>query len=268
MVARSAGEVEETTRLKAEFELTQRADFIIASSRNDRAYLKYLYDCPSEKIFLVNPGVDTRLFSHIPKAKAKKEIGAGVNRKIILAIGRIEPLKGFDALLYALKILLIRHKELRGRVCLWIVGGDTSESPNLWSKELRHLEKVRRLLKITALVMFMGQQPQEKLPYYYSAADVVVMPSHYESFGLVALEAMACGTPVVVSDVSGVSSLIGAERGKLITSVNNPLLLANQIGRLLTNREILTKLQKKVSQKVQKYTWNKTALEMHKIYNH
>lgn len=116
--------------------------------------------------------------------------------------------------------------------------------------------------------MFMGQQPQEKLPYYYSAADVVVMPSHYESFGLVALEAMACGTPVVVSDVSGVSSLIGAERGKLITSVNNPLLLANQIGRLLTNREILTKLQKKVSQKVQKYTWSKTALEMHKIYNH
>jgi len=267
LVARSAGEMEEATRLRAEFELTQRADYIIASSRDDKAYLKYLYDCPPEKILVINPGVDTRLFSRISKAKAKKEIGADVNRKIILAIGRIEPLKGFDALLYALKILLVRHKELRGRVCLWIVGGDISESPNLWSKELRHLEKVRRLLKITASVKFMGQQLQERLPYFYSAADVVVMPSHYESFGLVALEAMACGTPVVVSDVSGVSSLIGAERGKLVTSVNNPLLLANQIGHILTNGRILTKLRKKVSQKVQKYTWRKTALELHKIYS-
>ena len=266
LVGRTTDEKEEEYRINAELELVQKADCLIATSDSDRAYLKYLYNAPEEKISVATPGVDTKLFSEIPQLEAKKEIGARAEHKIILAVGRIEPLKGFDSLLFALKILLVRNPQLKNQLCLWIVGGDTSEPPALWSKELKHLETLRRQLGITTSVKFVGREPQKRLPYYYSAAGVVVMPSHYESFGLVALEAMACGRPVIASNVTGVSSLIGTKRGKLITSVNNPLLLADQIEDLITNRGKFTQVKEKLKKEAEKHTWTKTARKMDRVY--
>jgi len=266
LVGRTTDEKEEEYRINAELELVQKADCLIATSDSDRAYLKYLYNAPEEKISVATPGVDTKLFSEIPQLEAKKEIGARAEHKIILAVGRIEPLKGFDSLLFALKILLVRNPQLKNQLCLWIVGGDTSEPPALWSKELKHLETLRRQLGITTSVKFVGREPQKRLPYYYSAASVVVMPSHYESFGLVALEAMACGRPVIASNVTGVSSLIGTKRGKLITSVNNPLLLADQIEDLITNRGKFTQVKEKLKKEAEKHTWTKTARKMDRVY--
>ena len=266
LVGRTTDEKEEEYRINAELELVQKADCLIATSDSDRAYLKYLYNTPEEKISVATPGVDTKLFSEIPQLEAKKEIGARTEHKIILAVGRIEPLKGFDSLLFALKILLVRNPQLKNQLCLWIVGGDTSEPPALWSKELKHLETLRRQLGITTSVKFVGREPQKRLPYYYSAAGVVVMPSHYESFGLVALEAMACGRPVIASNVTGVSSLIGTKRGKLITSVNNPLLLADQIEDLITNRGKFTQVKEKLKKEAEKHTWTKTARKMDRVY--
>ena len=266
LVGRTTDEKEEEYRINAELELVQKADCLIATSDSDRAYLKYLYNAPEEKISVATPGVDTKLFSEIPQLEAKKEIGARTEHKIILAVGRIEPLKGFDSLLFALKILLVRNPQLKNQLCLWIVGGDTSEPPALWSKELKHLETLRRQLGITTSVKFVGREPQKRLPYYYSAAGVVVMPSHYESFGLVALEAMACGRPVIASNVTGVSSLIGTKRGKLITSVNNPLLLADQIEDLITNRGKFTQVKEKLKKEAEKHTWTKTARKMDRVY--
>jgi len=266
LVGRTTDEKEEEYRINAELELVQKADCLIATSDSDRAYLKYLYNAPEEKISVATPGVDTKLFSEIPQLEAKKEIGARTEHKIILAVGRIEPLKGFDSLLFALKILLVRNPQLKNQLCLWIVGGDTSEPPALWSKELKHLETLRRQLGITTSVKFVGREPQKRLPYYYSAASVVVMPSHYESFGLVALEAMACGRPVIASNVTGVSSLIGTKRGKLITSVNNPLLLADQIEDLITNRGKFTQVKEKLKKEAEKHTWTKTARKMDRVY--
>ena len=266
LVGRTTDEKEEEYRINAELELVQKADCLIATSDSDRAYLKYLYNTPEEKISVATPGVDTKLFSEIPQLEAKKEIGARAEHKIILAVGRIEPLKGFDSLLFALKILLVRNPQLKNQLCLWIVGGDTSEPPALWSKELKHLETLRRQLGITTSVKFVGREPQKRLPYYYSAAGVVVMPSHYESFGLVALEAMACGRPVIASNVTGVSSLIGTKRGKLITSVNNPLLLADQIEDLITNRGKFTQVKEKLKKEAEKHTWTKTARKMDRVY--
>lgn len=266
LVGRTSDEKEEDSRIKTELNLVREADYIIATSENDKAYLKYLYNTPLEKISVATPGVDTKLFSEIPQHEAKKEIGADLKHKIILAVGRIEPLKGFDSLLFALKILLVRNPKFKNRVCLWIIGGDTSEPPALRSKELQHLKNLRRYFKITTSVKFVGREPQKRLPYYYSAADLVVMPSHYESFGIVALEAMACGKPIIASNVTGVSSLIGTKRGKLITSVNNPLLLADQIEDLITNENKITKVKEKLRGEAEKYTWTKTARKMHQVY--
>lgn len=265
LVGRSMDEKEEKERIEAETELVRESDEVIASSANDKAYLKYLYDCPPQKIHIASPGVDTSLFYPMSKGKARKVTGVGKNSKIILAVGRMEPLKGFDALLYALKILLVRRPELKDKLNLWIIGGDTSEPVKLWSGELKHLERLQRELGLTARVKFVGKKTQKELRYFYSAADVVVMPSHYESFGMVALEAMACGTPVIISNVSGVSDLVSSESAGLVTTVNNPLLLAEQIEALIT-KENSRLVHKKAENKAKKFTWKETAQNLSRVY--
>lgn len=266
LVGRTLDEKEQVARLEAELELVQKTDFVVASSSNDAAYLKYLYNCPAEKIKVVSPGVDTTLFFPMSKKDARKRVRARPNTKIILAVGRIEPLKGFDALLYALKILLVRCPRLREHISLWIVGGDTSEPISLWPEELRHLESLQRNLEIEASVRFLGQKPQGELHYYYSAADVVVMPSHYESFGMVALEAMTCGTPVIISNVSGVSELVNSRHAGLITTVNNPLLLAEQMEDLILGKHEASNYLLKVKKWAIKYTWERSAQGLRKVY--
>ncbi len=267
LVGRTPAEKEEDIRLKAEFELVQKADMVVASSANDAAYLKYLYNCPSIKIRVVSPGVDKNLFFPMPKSAARRVVKAKNDTKIILAVGRIEPLKGFDSLLYALKVLLVRRPDLRKRICLWVIGGDTSEPVSLWPDELKYLRKLRRNLKIEASVEFIGQKPQKELHYYYSAADIVVMPSHYESFGMVALEAIACGTPVIISNVSGISDLVDSHRAGLITTVSNPLLLAEQMEDLIIGKHGLTDYRYREKKRIRKFSWKKSGQGLHDVYH-
>lgn len=264
LVARTEQEKDGKFRIDAEFLLTKKAQRVIVPSQNDKNYLEYLYRCPPKKIAVVTPGIDTTIFKPVPTEEARKEIGADPNHKIVLFVGRIEPLKGIDILLYATKILLERNP--RFKICLWIVGGDVSQGRNLWSNELKKLETLRRVLRIETIVKFVGQEPQQRLPYYYSAADILVMPSHYESFGMAALEAMACGTPVIATNVSGVTDLIDRQEGALISSANNPLLLASQIERLLTDRERHRRLSRRLLAQVHQFTWDRTAKEVRLVY--
>lgn len=262
LVARTQNEAENKFRINAEQKLIFRSDHIIASSQTDKQYLRFLYNCPPHKISVVTPGVDTSVFHPYPKTFAKKAIGTHTRHKIILAAGRMEPLKGYDVLLYALKILLVRHPRLKDKVNLWLVGGDVSEKPNLWAKELKKLERVRTQLDIKAAVRFAGYQPQSRLPYFYSAADIVVMPSHYESFGMTALEAIACGTPVIATNVTGVASIVTPSVG-IVTSANNPLLLAQHIERLLKRKKSVSP---NISNRMENYSWAKAAIKTAAIY--
>ncbi len=266
LVARDELEREEKERINAEIVLVKEADHIIASSETDAQYLQYLYNCPKEKITIVYPGVDTNLFLPIDKVKAKKHVGADVHHKLILFVGRIEPLKGIDMLLYALKILLSQHTTIK--VCLWIIGGDVSQKKSHWSKELQRLEKLRQLLNMETTVYFVGQKPQHELPYYYNASELVVMPSHYESFGMAAIEAMSCGVPVITTNVAGVTTLFDKRHQQLITSVNNPLLLASQILSLLTNQEEHKKVSEQVRKRVQDLTWENVAKKVSRVYKY
>lgn len=265
LVARNEMEKEEKERIDAEFLLIQHAQKIIAPSSSDKEYLIYLYNAPKEKIALITPGVDTSVFKPMDKITAKAAIKANKDDNIILFVGRIEPLKGIDVLMYAMKIL--REKNPSVSFYLWIVGGDVSQKKQLWSKELQKLEKLRHLLQMKTLVHFVGQEPQSRLPFYYNAAEVVVMPSHYESFGMAALEAMACGVPVITTNVSGIASLLDETHDSLITSANNPLLLASQIEALVTNQEKHTKVSKEVYEKVQDLDWKYIAQKVSALYN-
>lgn len=255
LVARDALEREGAARIRVEFTLMKRAQMIVASSKSDRAYMEYLYDAPTEKITVVSPGIDTALFHPMEKKAVRKHIHADPKHKIVLFVGRVEPLKGIDALLYAIKILTKQHPE--ETICLWIVGGDISEDTNRWPKTLQDLAHLQKTLSLSTSVRFVGRQKQTELPYYYNAADVVVIPSHYESFGMVALEAIGCGVPIITTNVVGISSLLSDDYASLITNVNNPLLLATQIQKIIA---------KPYTAQLTPHTWSYVADRMLSVY--
>ena len=257
LVARE-GEKADLQRIKAELLLTKKSDKIIATSASDLEYIHTLYSAPLKKIFLLSPGVNLKLFRPINKLKAKEVIKANPDHKIILFVGRIEPLKGLDVLLYAIKILVQRSPKLQ--FCLWIVGRTGSE-------EVLRLNELKLLLGIHAYVKFVGQKNRAELPYYYSASEVVVMPSQYESFGMAALEAMACAVPVIITDVTGISSILGKKHISLLTSAGNPILLAKKIKNLLTNREEHKQMSEEVFKKVQNLGWENVADKFTEIFS-
>lgn len=264
LVARNDSEYEDVQRVEAEYRLVREVQRIIAPSESDMGYVQYLYQAPEDKVVVIPPGVDLAHFRPVPRDQAKAALGMDTCSSHVLFCGRIEPLKGIDSLLYALKIMRERRPDLG--VCLWIIGGDISQPKEQWSKELQKLERLRALLKLDSVVHFAGQQQQDVLPTYYSAADVVVMPSHYESFGMVAAEAMACGTPVITTNVAGISSLIDEKHELLITSVNNPLLLATQIELLLTDTAKRAQISRNVLRKVKDLNWRTIASQIVSVY--
>lgn len=265
LVARDTLEHESQARIRAEIKLTQIADAVIASSESDREYLQYLYDVPEKKVHVVYPGIDTNVFHPIPKRSARTYIGATQSHKIVLFVGRVEPLKGIDTLLYAMKML--KKKNPKQTVCLWIVGGDTAEPSSSWPRTLKELTKLKGTLGIPeGSVQFVGRKAQSELPYFYNAADVVVMPSHYESFGMSALEAMGCGTPVIVTNVAGITSRVDAVPVSHVASVNNPLLLASQISHVLESPSHAKDIAANALRSVSSLTWEKTAKSVLTLY--
>jgi D-inositol-3-phosphate glycosyltransferase len=257
LVARSDEERESKERILTELDLVRESDQIIATSDTDAKYIQYLYDGDPKKIAVLTPGVNLSLFRPMDKIAAKKKIGAQLDEKMIVFVGRIEPLKGIDVLLYALKMILTARPSLR--LCVWIVGGDISHDTEEWPKELKRLAELREVLDITTSVKFVGRKAPVDLPTYYNAAEVMVMPSHYESFGITAVEAMACGVPVITTDVTGVSKLIDEKHENLITSANNPIGLAQRIIALLQDQEAYKRVSKSVAENVQDLSWDNAS---------
>ncbi len=264
LVARSASELSSQYRIDAEFKLSKHVDAIITPSTSDKQYLQYLYEVNPKKIFEIPPGVNTELFKPIEKIAAKEHLNLNTQEKIILSVGRIEPLKGIDMLLFAIKILIRQIPQIPLRFL--IVGGDISQHITKWSPQLKQLEEFRHILGISKYVQFIGQKPQHELPYYYNAAEIVVMPSHYESFGMAAAESMACGTPVITTNVAGISQLIDERRSTLVTSVNNPLLLASQIRQLLTNASIYDEIRDNIMRNIEDLCWSGISKQIASVY--
>jgi D-inositol-3-phosphate glycosyltransferase len=127
--------------------------------------------------------------------------------------------------------------------------------------ELQKLYELRDTLKLHAFIKFVGQQHQHELPFYYNAADVVVMPSHYESFGMSALEAMACGTPVVTTNVSGISTMFENNGHHAVISANNPIMLAQAIEKIISAEASRFEMPRIIN-----FTWAKMAKKMEKVY--
>jgi len=148
-----------------------------------------------------------------------------------------------------------------------IIGGEPNASPKQMSPEMARLQKLCDDLSMGGLVVFLGKRGQDTLPYYYSAAEVVVMPSHYESFGMVALEAMACGTPVVASQVGGLAFLVRDGETGYVVPGNDVQKLARRLIEIIKDKELRNKLGSKSAEYAQLYAWEIISEKMIELYN-
>lgn len=262
-VAQSPAELEPEQRAICEGEIMRFADRIIAATTLEREQMQQLYAADPANIAIVPPGVDLDLFRPVPCEEARASLGLPPDHHMILFVGRIQPIKGIDNLIRAMAQVIERRPALRDNVVLSIIGGAGDPTTDT---ELARLQALRESLGMGDLVMFHGSRDQDTLVNYYNAASVVVVPSYYESFGMVALEAMACGTPVIASDVGGLSLNIADGFNGYLVPQGDVDELAYKLGLLLDHDELRRQLGQQAGQWAQRFSWQTIADETLAIY--
>ena len=243
-------------RLATEKKLARTCQRILAPTDREIENLVKHCHTPEEKIGVVPCGVNLDLFQPMDKAAARQRLGFGQNESLVLYVGRFDPIKGIDRLLEAMAHL----KHLK-RLRLVIVGGD---GPG--TTEYQNLSQLCAKFGIQKSVLFVGRVEQNQLPPYYSAADALVVPSYYESFGLVGLESLACGTPVVASRVGAMEDII--ENGKTghIVADLTPRKLANSIEKIISNSAGSLLSTHAIRGSAVKYGWSNVAAAVFNEY--
>lgn len=240
-------------RTLGETDTMRCADLILASTHDEAGLLSSLYGADPDRIEVLPPGVDHRLFSPGDQAAARARLGHA-GRRVLLFVGRIQPLKGLDLAVRALA-------EIDDAV-LWAVGGPSgADGP-------QELERVRRLaaeLGVAERVLILPPRPHHELVDYYRAADVCLVPSRTESFGLVALEAAACGTPVVAASVGGLRSIVNDGETGLLVEGRDPLEWATAVALLLDDRDLATAMGARASARSGAWSWGMTAARLRRL---
>lgn len=265
-VASNPHEWETERRIEGEAEVMGFADRLVAATPLERAQMVWLYGAEVGKIEVVPCGVDLSLFQPISQHKAKEKLGLPMERCVILFVGRIEPLKGIDTLLRAISLIAPEMPCWQDELSVIIIGGAPGAGQAQVNAEMARLKALRAQLGIEDLVTFLGAKDQDTLGYYYASSEMVVMPSHYESFGMVALEAMACGTPVVASKVGGLAfNVQDGETGFLVPD-GDAEALAEKIRLLLKDRDLRAKLGRQAIAWAQRYGWTVVADQITDLY--
>ena len=250
-----AGETEPVQRQETERELMQSVTRIVAYSPHERNAMARLYGANTGKIVLIPCGVDLDTFRPLDRHKARAMIGLD-REKALLFVGRIEPLKGLELLIRA-------AAELDGvaPVRLLVVGGGGKGDP-----EVERMRALVNDLGIEGSVDFVGRVDHEELPAYYNAADVCVVPSFYESFGLAALESMACGTPVVATRVGGLSTIVEHGRTGYLKPWRCPEAFAGSLEMIISNKRLQQSMGKAARRRAEGMSWDAVAAQLAKVY--
>jgi D-inositol-3-phosphate glycosyltransferase len=246
-------EAEPTLRLEMERHLIQHADRIIAATLDERMQIIRHCGATSSQVEVIPCGVDLRRFVPHDRQEARAQLGWQADQPVLLFVGRLDPFKGPDVLLRAAALM-------REKARVVIVGGNMSGDP-----ELETLRGLARELDIHQRVSFLGARPQEELPLMYSAADVTVVPSYHESFGMAAVESLACGTPVVATRAGGLMTVIRhGETGYLVP--RSPGFFAERLDGLLSDPASLQAMSAAARFSIMRYSWQSVAALMSGVY--
>ena len=243
-----------TGRVAGEDEIIRCADLILASTVAEAGQLRQLYGADPDRVEILPPGVDHRLFSPGDRAQARARLGHPGDR-VMLFVGRVQPLKGLEL---AVEVLA----EATGDAVLWVVGGPSGpDGP----AELERAKIRAADLGVADRVLFLPPVPHHRLVEYYRAADVVVVPSRSESFGLVALEAAACGTPVVASAVGGLVAIVDDGVTGFLIEGRDPLDWATPVSLLLDDPALAGAMGAQSAVASGRWSWSMTAARLRRL---
>lgn len=258
---------ESAARVEIERRAVRESDALVAASEIEATELEQLYGAGREKITVVPCGVDPAIFRPQRQVDARDILGRDKCERLVLFVGRIEQIKGIDVLLAALGQLFVRRPGLRGQVCLVVVGG--AIDPDDDAPEIEKLEELRRLVyehRLEDCVDFIGSVDQSRLALWYAAADLCAVPSLTESFGLVALEAMACGTPVVATRVGGLQTVVQEGTSGLLVPAGDSDALAEAIEQVLLDPRLRMHLAHGARERAERCTWSSVADAIEDLY--
>ncbi|OGF98909.1 hypothetical protein A3D78_07175 [Candidatus Gottesmanbacteria bacterium RIFCSPHIGHO2_02_FULL_39_14] len=253
-------------RIAIEKEVIWKADILVASTPIEKRQLKGFYKSDPDKISVINPGVDHKLFFPRDKVQSRTKLKIPPDKKIILFVGRIDPVKGLNILLEAILAIVSKHPEFKNKYQVLLIGGDITNRNFLLNSEVKKILLFLEKNDLSLCTKFLGNKPHHQLPLYYSASDLVVLPSFYESFGLVVLEAMSCRACVLSSKIGGLPFLVhDGVTGSLFKSgdVQN---LTEKLTVLLDDDQKRLRLGKMAYQVSLEFSWDKHARSMLSLY--
>ena len=257
-VKAETGDPEPDRRIDAESEVIACSDAILANCTAEAAQLIELYGADPERIEIVPPGVDHAFFSPGDRRGARAALGLG-DHPVLLFVGRIQPLKGLTVAIGALAELSARHPD----AVLVVVGGRSGAGG---AEEMAAAQGLIDRHGLAGRVRFVPPQPHHLLSTYYRAADVCVVPSRSESFGLVALEAAACGTPVVAAAVGGLRTVVEDGLTGLLVDSRDPAEYAEAVAGILDDDGVAEKMATAGAERARGYTWSTTAARLRRLY--
>lgn len=271
IVGQDQGYREDRRRLAAEGEIVRFVDAIVAATPLDKEQMVRYYQAPAERIRVIPPGVNLDIFHPIDRQGSRGRVGTPCNpcgeAHMLLYVGRMDPLKGVDDLLRALPyVAQDLPADWPCQACLALVGGDAESTDEALRREMARLEQLKQELGIGELATFLGRRDQDELPYYYSAADICIVPSHYESFGMVALEALACGTPVIASRVGGLTYIVEDGVNGFLVPTGEPQALAHRISQLLEDCQLRRQMGLYGVEMAREYSWPQIADRVVELY--
>lgn len=260
---RGAGHLSEPdVRERGEAEIVASADILTANTKAEAAELRRHYHAAKDQIAVVPPGVDLHTFHPCDQPKSRAQLGVAQDAEVILFVGRIQPLKAPDTLIKAAAILVAEQPQRRERLRLIIIGSPSGPE-SAWAQSLPGLAAE---LGIADVVEFRPHSPRDELFRWYCVSDVVGVPSHNESFGLVALEAQACGRPVVATDVGGLRHAVDDGATGLLVPGHDPAEWAKAIGSILDDPEAARWLGATGAVHAATFSWSNTAASTLRAY--
>lgn len=259
-------------RIKIETRVIREVDRLIAQCPSERAEMVDDYGADPGKVVIIPSAVNTRIFKPVTRDEARQRIGLDTDGRVIVYVGRMLPRKDIRNVVRALALLLQQDEGImsseRQPITLLVVGGETVEPDPTATPEIGELQRLAAELGVTEYVRFIGKRQPNELRYYYSAGDVAVTTPWYEPFGLTPLEAMACGRPIIGSEVGGITYTIKDGETGFLVPPRSPEALATRLRDLLAQPELCARIGRNARTRVEReFTWSIVAMRTAALYD-